>query len=232
MAILTLSHPLILWDGGEPNSGSGLRLAEAKAQTRPQSMARPGQSPLPDRSGREPIASSTAREAEKARSTSAGDRSLRAAEGGLGAMGRASATAKGDSTNPSASGGPPSEPAPPPNPQTPIGADASAASTGAGMPDPGKGGQDGVTGYEGRGASGVPSPLIDYRTKLYKELTAHEGRNLRASGDLVMTPFPELQRRWFSSFKMSADIGPREDAWTALLRRKWAQLWLDRGSEK
>ncbi len=229
VAILTLSHPLILWDGGVVTSGSGLRLAEAKAQARTPSAARLGQSTPPDRSGREAVSSQTAQEAEKARSTATGDRSLRAIQGELGASGKA--TGKGDS-NSSTSGSPPSESAPPPKPQAPSGTAASTGSTGAGMPNPGKGGQEGVTGYEGRGASGVPSPLIDYRTKLFKELMSREGRNLRASGELVTTPFPELQRRWFSSFEMSADIGPREDAWTALLRRKWAQLWLNRGSKK
>ena len=224
VAILTFSRPLLIWEGGETLDGSGMRLAESTGQARRQATRPAAPLSAPRRSAREAGSPATATDTERARAASFQDARFRLGQDdrmgirGAGAQDRTNSDqAQARATAPETAKTLP--------PQTPgNGLDPTTDSAGASAPNPGKGEPEGVTGYEGRGPSGLPSPLIDYRTRLYKELAAREGRELRASGDLVTTPLPELQRRWFSSFEMSADIGPREDAWTSLLRRKWAEI--------
>lgn len=99
-------------------------------------------------------------------------------------------------------------------------------------PTPTESGDAGITGFEGSGASGVPSPLVDYRTRLLRLFAASASRDMRASGNLVTTDFAELQRRWFASFRLETGIGPREDPWTSLLRRRWVELLAGREGAK
>jgi len=130
-------------------------------------------------------------------------------------------------------------PAQTPGAESPKPASSSGRGT-TGKPDSGSGapsspphdqaGDKGITGFEGSGASGLPSPLIDYQTRLFKLLSSGGGRDARASGDLGTIPFAELQRRWFSSFELETGIGPRDDPWTALLRRRWADILAKSGT--
>ena len=101
-----------------------------------------------------------------------------------------------------------------------------------GQPEPGESGSrtadgegvgQGVTGFEGSGKSGVASPLVDYRTRLFRMLGERTGKDLRASGELSAGELRDFVRRYFSSFALGTGLRPREDAYTALIKKRWAE---------
>ena len=79
-------------------------------------------------------------------------------------------------------------------------------------------------GYESTGATGVPSPLVDYRSRFFRALAERSGQRVAASGELAGGGIAELQRRYFRSFSLSIEVAPAEGAYEALLRRRWREL--------
>ncbi len=223
VAFLTFSQPILLWDGGESLVGSGIKLSEIAGSARQDEAKEPSPMVSPRQRSGEANSLASAQDAKRSQSLGSEDTRFRLSTEGRSEATGAKVPEKTDADR-SLSRSDASEPSKSQPPPAPAASRAAGDQASSGAPNPGNQGPKDSTGYEGRGASGVPSPLIDYRTRLFKELAAREGRDLRASGDLVTTPLPELQRRWFSSFEQSVDIGPREDAWTSSLRRKWTAL--------
>lgn len=227
LSMALLAKPTVVWQGPDQRAASGIRLSPGE-----QNAPNAGRKQPPEMAILQPpsSATTTAEEARQARAANEGEDAFNLGHGpGLELPGSEGGAAVPD-TAPSAA----SDELGAPLPAT---EDSSAAS---GRPDPKAGaapqssaqaqGGKGITGFEGNGASNVPSPLVDYRSRLVKILSASEAGNRRASGDLSTKSFDELQRRWFDSFAIGTGIGPREDSWTSLLRRRWAEL-LSAGKE-
>lgn len=219
LSLALLSKPLLVWEGPETRAASGLKLDEALRQAAPV-----GAQPKPQGALRESPEGegSTAEEARRAAALAEGEGKLNLPrEGGIELPGAPGPTSLLNEEGPT---------------QTPdLGRSQQSspeADRGLGRPQEGEAPQPpgspenrkGITGFEGTGASNVPSPLLDYRSRLLKILSAKEGGERRASGGLVTKDFPELARRYFSSFALGTGIGPREDDWTSQLRRRWAEL--------
>jgi hypothetical protein len=45
-----------------------------------------------------------------------------------------------------------------------------------------------------------------------------------ASGELGLGELGEMQRRYFKSFSLAVEIAPSEDAYEALLKRRWREI--------
>jgi len=217
-SFLVLGKPSLLYAGPAAEGGSGLKLDRAEgAQPAPAEPSAAEAGSLPDRkeaaleaAGRsEGLASrDLAPEALRLAMNEAGIEGRSLARGGAPEVGQA-----GEQPRPEGeirSGGAASG--------QPIPADSSR--TRGGAAESGRG----ATGYEGSGKSGVPSPLLDYRTKGYELPTSPAGLRSSASGDLAKGETPAVRGRSFGGFVLDTGIRPREDAYLALLRRRWAEL--------
>lgn len=93
---------------------------------------------------------------------------------------------------------------------------------GAGSPNPvpGRAGQ----GYEHTGNTRVPSPLLDYRARFESRYAQRTGQRLAASGRMSLGELRAFQRRYFDSFSLRVDVGPGDDPYVALLKKRWADV--------
>lgn len=79
-------------------------------------------------------------------------------------------------------------------------------------------------GYEGSDTGLPPSPLIDYRARLFQALTERGGKGVTAGEAIDMASLRNYQRRFFGSFAMEAPLAPREDPYSAMLKLRWRKL--------
>ncbi|HUX37510.1 MAG TPA: hypothetical protein VMV44_06360 [Rectinemataceae bacterium] len=227
LSMALLARPVVLWQGPETHADSGLRLPGPETAAKKEELAAGDRSPSPMP---KPENGGTAQEAVGAAPMREGGSPRRLPE-------QVEQQLQGSSKLPSDT----EERTLAQDEGTERQQSATSQEKGiSGRPEEGKAttppasesGKGGITGFEGSGAGGVPSPLVDYRTRLLKLFAASSSQDMRASGDLVTTSFAELQRRWFASFRLETGIGPREDPWTSLLRRRWAELLAGQGGTK
>jgi hypothetical protein len=70
----------------------------------------------------------------------------------------------------------------------------------------------------------VPSPLLDYRTRFASVFAERTGKRLTAGDKLELGELRDYERRYFDSFTLSSGIGPSEEPYAALLKRRWLDL--------
>jgi len=85
---------------------------------------------------------------------------------------------------------------------------------------PGRTGQ----GYDHTGDTKVPSPLLDYRARFESRYAERTGKRLAASGRMGFGELREFQRRYFESFALQVDVGPGDDPYVSLLKKRWADV--------
>jgi hypothetical protein len=216
-SFLLLKTPTLVYPGPPRQGGSGIRIAE-EGET---GMETPPSAKTlsPDRykdsleaarrAGASEQAGATPNEVKAARK--AGDNPARELPGFVSGEGPGEATS-GDRAPPEAS-----QTKPPGTPGQPAPGEKGSRSGDA------EGVGQGVTGFEGSGKSGVASPLVDYRTRLFQMLGERTGKDLRASGELSAGELRDFVRRYFSSFALGTGLRPREDAYTALIKKRWAE---------
>ncbi len=90
-------------------------------------------------------------------------------------------------------------------------------------PSPGRSGQ----GYEHTGDTRVPSPLLDYRARFESRFAERTGQHLAASGRMSLGELRAYQRRYFESFALRVDVGPGDDPYVTLLKKRWADVMED-----
>ena len=107
---------------------------------------------------------------------------------------------------------------------------AEAGNGAAGEPQPGdtgakaKGRKAGGQGYEGSDTGLPPSPLVDYRARLFQALTERGGKGVTAGETIDMAALREYQRRFFGSFAMEVPLAPHDDPYSAMLKLRWRNL--------
>lgn len=110
-------------------------------------------------------------------------------------------------------------------------ADGAAASSGVPGSGPADRGERAAgrmgRGFESSGDTRIPSPLLDYRARFSRVYAERTGKHFAASGALDLGELGRLQRMFFRSFAISADIAPGEDPYDALLKRRWRDLRRD-----
>jgi hypothetical protein len=79
-------------------------------------------------------------------------------------------------------------------------------------------------GYEKTGDTRVPSPLLDYRSRFSAVFAERTGKRISAADELGLGALRDYERRYFGSFSIRAELGPSEDAYAALLKRRWREL--------
>jgi len=79
-------------------------------------------------------------------------------------------------------------------------------------------------GFEAADESLAPSPLLDYRARFARVYAERTRDAVEASGELSLGRLRDYERRYFESFALSAGIAPREEAYAALLKRRWREL--------
>ncbi len=81
------------------------------------------------------------------------------------------------------------------------------------------------TGWEAADESLVRSPLVDYRARFFRVLAERTRMEVEAGERLSLAELRSYERRYFTSFSLPAGIVPREDAFAALLKRRWRELF-------
>jgi hypothetical protein len=113
---------------------------------------------------------------------------------------------------------------------TQKGEGAEAGSGAAGEPQPGdpgskaKGRNARGQGYEGSDTGLPPSPLVDYRARLFQALTERGGKGVTTGESIDMAALRDYQRRFFGSFAMDAPLAPHDDPYSAMLKLRWGKL--------
>jgi len=79
-------------------------------------------------------------------------------------------------------------------------------------------------GYERSGATGIPSPLLDYRARFFKILGERSTGRESAGDELALGELREYEKRYFDSFDLPSGIEAREEAYAAQLKRRWKEL--------
>ena len=79
-------------------------------------------------------------------------------------------------------------------------------------------------GYEGSDTGLPPSPLIDYRARLFQALTERGGKGVTTGESLDMAALMDYQKRFFGSFAMDAPLAPHEDPYSTMLKLRWRKL--------
>jgi len=79
-------------------------------------------------------------------------------------------------------------------------------------------------GYEGSDTGLPPSPLVDYRARLFQALTERGGKDVTAGESIDMADLRNYQRRFFGSFAMDAPLAPHEDSYSTMLKLRWKKL--------
>lgn len=79
-------------------------------------------------------------------------------------------------------------------------------------------------GYEGSDTGLPPSPLVDYRARLFQALTERGGKGVTAGESIDMAALRDYQRRFFGSFAMDAPLAPHENPYSAMLKLRWHKL--------
>ena len=79
-------------------------------------------------------------------------------------------------------------------------------------------------GYEHTADTRVPSPLLDYRSRLEARYAERTGRHVSASGHLGFGELRDFQRRYFESFTLRAEVGATDDPYAALLKKRWSEV--------
>lgn len=116
------------------------------------------------------------------------------------------------------------------NPGTQKKKDAEGNGGGSGEPGPentdsrNKGQNARGQGYEGSDAGLPPSPLIDYRARLFQALTERGGQGVTVGESIDMAALRDYQRRFFGSFALEAPVTLREDVYSAMLKLRWRNL--------
>lgn len=79
-------------------------------------------------------------------------------------------------------------------------------------------------GYEGSSSSPAPSPLLDYRARLFSALTeSGNARDFSSGTEMDATRLEDYERAFFLSFSIDAGLAPREDAYSMMIKRRWAE---------
>jgi hypothetical protein len=216
-ALLALGKPALSWSPRAEATGSGIASSEAVLGT--------GQETLPPAEGQKPAPAEAAGGqalASQGKAEAATDLAL-IHEGRL-----AQAEADSRKADGSEDGGP--------APDTPQAAQSSKADRGqegsepastgqptAEAPKAGKKGRPAAQGYESSDGGLPPSPLIDYKARLFQALTERGGGDVTAGEVLDLAALREYERRFFASYRLDGAIQPREDPWSSLLRQRWLE---------
>lgn len=78
-------------------------------------------------------------------------------------------------------------------------------------------------GYEHTADTKIPSPLLDYRSRLEARYAERTGTHVSASGPMGFGDLRAFQRRYFESFNLRAEVGGAEDPYVSLLKRRWLE---------
>jgi len=76
-------------------------------------------------------------------------------------------------------------------------------------------------GYEHTPDTKVPSPLLDYRSRLEARYAERTGSHVAASGRMEFGDLRDFQRRYFETFHLRAEVGGAEDPYVTLLKQRW-----------
>jgi len=79
-------------------------------------------------------------------------------------------------------------------------------------------------GYEGSDTDLPPSPLIDYRSRLFQALTERGGPGVTTGESLGISELRNYQKRYFGSFALETPLATHEDAYSTLLKLRWRDL--------
>jgi hypothetical protein len=78
-------------------------------------------------------------------------------------------------------------------------------------------------GYEHTADTKIPSPLLDYRSRLEARYAERTGTHVSASGPMGFGELRAFQRRYFESFHLRAEVGGAEDPYVSLLKQRWSE---------
>ncbi len=222
VSLLVLRRPAFIYPGPPPALASGLRIDDP-------SFPAPGQGDgavaAPKETPARPDPTSADFQALRAkRAESQAETDIYSAAGNAGtAMEKGQAAAAPERREPPAS---PSSPQDGHSPAAPSAGKKGEAHnlSGGDRGEPGKAeGNPNSRGFAGSAGSLPPSPLVDYRARIFLALTASGGKDVRAGEGLDLAKLRNYERRFFGSFALPLGAGPREDAWSLLVKRRWRE---------